>query len=292
MRDQRFRALPCTSSPEGEGGSWRRGSGAEESVGDRLERIREAMRRGEERQMRLAIGEVLDEEGQQPQRMTPNEEQLLQQLFVQPGEVQDTESELVVGAETSDGRTLMQDAAEVRILKTLEFCPDGVLAKEILQELSFSGQPPGAGAYDAVLEAFSQRGALDDALAVFQEMQSARVPPTDLTYDALARPAARGGDYRFVETLYTAKASDRGGAIGAGSLALLLDAYANGLPRQAGRAEAAFRGAMASAEERYEESATVASGRVLTALRRAVGSQNFEELCKEYGLDPEALLVP
>merc|ERR1712129_249370 len=100
-------------------------------------------------------------------------------------------------------------------------------------------------------------------LALFQEMQAARVPPSDLTYDSLARPAARGGDYRFVEALFAAKAADRGGDIGALSLALLLDAYANSLPRQTGRAEAAFRSALASTEEEGLHASSFPSGAVL-----------------------------
>jgi len=226
---------------------------------DRLALIREAIRKGEERAARRAGENV--------------EEASLAEL----------------GQHVVEVAAVEPDAAEVRIRKTLEFCPDGVLAGEILRELSDGGLQPGAGAYDAVLEAFSRRGALDDALALFQDMQDARVAPTDTTYDALARPAARGGDHRFVEMLYAAKAQDRGGNIGAASLALLLDAYANGLPRQAGRAEAAFRGAMASAnQEDGTAPEDVMCGRVLAALRRAVGCQAFVGLCKEYGLDPEA----
>merc|ERR1719343_113881 len=127
-------------------------------------------------------------------------------------------------------------AAEERMRKTLEFCPDGRLAREILTEMRDAGQNPGSAAYDMVIEAFARRGALDDALGVFSEMQAARVAPTDRTYDSLARPAARSGEYRFVEMLYNAKASDCGGGIGPESLAVLLDAYANSIPSKADRA--------------------------------------------------------
>jgi len=184
-------------------------------------------------------------------------------------------------------------AADTRILRTLEFCPDGVLAREILGELRCTGVYISATAYDAVIEAFAHRGALDDALSVFREMQDGGVAATDATYDALARPAARAGEYRFVERLYEAKAVDHnGGGIGPTSLAVLLEAYANGVPRQAGRAEAAFRGEMACAEER-DMPATAAAGeqdgRVLLALLRAVGPTVCSTLCVEYGLDTSAV---
>merc|ERR1712113_320247 len=117
-----------------------------------------------------------------------------------------------------------------------------------------SGQQGGVGAYDAVLEAFSRRGAPDDALAVFKGMQEAGRQPTEASYNLLAKPASKSGEYRFVEMLYAAKARESPDAdIGAESLTLLLDAYANGLPRQGTKAQAAFRGAMASAESANRE---------------------------------------
>ncbi|CAK0811832.1 unnamed protein product, partial [Prorocentrum cordatum] len=120
--------------------------------------------------------------------------------------------------------------------------------------------------------------------------QAARVAPTCRTYDALARPAARSGEYRFVEMLYNAKASDCGGGIGPESLAVLLDAYANSIPNQADRAGAAFREEMAFAEEQDQKPSEAASGRVLKALRRAVGQEAFGRLCREYGLDEQSAM--
>lgn len=218
-------------------------------------------------------------------RMTPEEEELLKQFMVDPEEV--------VMASPAMWRKPSgePDPIEVRINRTLEFCPDGVLAKEILEDLIEKGEQPGAGAFDAVLEALGQRGALDDALSVFKAMQRLGVDATDQTYDALARPASRSGEFRFVETLYRAKASERNGQIGTDSLVILLDAYANGLPRQAGKAEAAFRGAMAFAEEANTPPSEAVSHKVLAALRRAVGPDVFSDLCKEYELAPEEELT-
>lgn len=221
-----------------------------------------------------------------PRRLTPEQEKLLEGLIVTPDEAGD-----VVDPDADDVAQAAVDtaSADTRILRTLEFCPDGVLAREILGELRHAGIYVSAMGYDAVIEAFGRRGALDDALSVFREMQDEGVAATDATYDALARPAARAGEYRFVERLYEAKAADHnGGGIGQTSLAVLLEAYANGIPRQAGRAEAAFRGEMACAEEREASAAAAVGqedGRVLVALLRAVGSKAFSTLCGEYGLD-------
>lgn len=177
-------------------------------------------------------------------------------------------------------------AIELRIHKTLEFCPDGVLAREILAEMREAGQEPGVGAYNSVLEAFSRRGALDDALDLFREMKEAGVDPTADTFDSLARPAARGGQYRLVEMLYKAKAD--GGALGPESLVVLLDAYANSIPRQAAKANSAFIDEFTRATTAGRDTASLASAEVLLALRRAVGYEAFATLCREYCLEAAA----
>lgn len=288
----------------------------EQIARDRMAQIQAAIRRGEERAARA------EEDGKPiaPRQLTPEEEELLAKLTTQlnpdgdDAEDSSVANDMVVDAEVSEFSPLagplaglvkepeVDDAIEVRMRKTLEFCPDGRLARDILLELQAettrNGKPgPGAGAYDEVIEAFSKQGALDDALALFQEMQKARIGATDRTYDALARPAARGGEYRFVEMLYGAKAADKQGDIGAASLALLLEAYANGLPRQVERAESSFRSAMDLARERQEDAPAslarelagvqVATELVLAALRRAVGPERFDALMEEYGLDPD-----
>lgn len=81
-----------------------------------------------------------------------------------------------------------------------------------------AGEEPTVGAYDLVIEAgllsslptrgeaFSKRGALDDALAVFKAVADAGLPHSAKSYDLLARPASKSGEFRFVERLYAAKA--------------------------------------------------------------------------------------
>lgn len=181
-------------------------------------------------------------------------------------------------------------AAEYRINRTLEFCPDGVLAREIINEMCSNGTVPGPLAWNAVIDSFGQRGALDEALAVYREMQEARVAANDATYDVLARPAMRRGEFRFVETLYGAKAVDRGGSIGSESLAILLQSYANGQPPQPDKAVTAFRCEMEAAEEQGLTAAEAASGAVLQALRNAAGLNQSCDLCWDYGIDPAGML--
>ena len=242
----------------------------------RLEMIQAAIRRGE---AKAAQGDEAE-----PRQMTPEEEEVLAKMFIQPEMMEkDEPKETLQDTET-------EDLHEVRIRRTLEFCPDGVLAWEILQEITASGEKPGVGAYDLVIEAFSRRGALDDALAVFKAVSEAGLQHSDISFDLLAKPASKSGEYRFVERLYAAKAQAKpDGEIGPASLALLLDAYANGLPSQAQKAQAAFRSAMAVGESANTPPEETAAGEVLRALRRAVGPAVYGDLTEEYGLDPDAV---
>lgn len=243
---------------------------------NRLDQLRAAISRGQERADR-----ELDEASETPQRrMTEEEERMLEQLFVKPEDI-----------ERSKTHAASPDPAEERMRRTLEFCPDGELAWEILQDMQTGDQRPGVGAFNLVMETFSRRGALDDALAVFKGLREAGLCPTEVSYDHLARPASKSGQYLFVEKLYAAKARDMVHAyIGADSLSLLLDAYANSLPRQATKAQTAFRGAMATAESANRSLQDAAPGHVVRALKRAVGWSTFEALRREYGFDAEAAL--
>jgi len=264
--------------------------GADESQGDegssRLEQIKAAIQRGEARAARNLAGEAEPESAGETRQLTPEQEQALKSFFVQ-ADADDEDDEPDDGAFDVE---LVTTAAEYRINKTLEFCPDGVLAFEILQDMCSNGTVPGAQAWTAVIDAFGQRDALDEALDVYSSMQRARVAAADGTYDALARPAMRRGEFKFVETLYGAKASDRGGGIGSESLSILLDAYANGRPPQPRKAEAAFRNELEVCEEKGLLATSVASSDVLRALRRSLGLNQTCELCWELGIDPALAL--
>jgi len=169
----------------------------------------------------------------------------------------------------------------IRMQKTLEYCPDGVLARELLGEALSEGEVPPALAYDLVLEALGSRGNTHDALDLFKEMQAAGVPATQRTYDALARPASRSGEWRYVEKLYHINGRPKG----ATSLAILLDAYVNGVPPQREKAEAVFREEVASTWDKQARKSPMLTPKVVAALRRAVGITIFRSLCKEFDLD-------
>jgi len=169
----------------------------------------------------------------------------------------------------------------IRMQKTLEYCPDGVLARELLGEALSEGQVLPALAYDLVLEALGSRGNTHDALDLFKEMQAAGVAATQRTYDALARPASRSGEWRYVEKLYHVHGRPKG----ATSLAILLDAYVNGVPPQRAKAEALFREEMANSWDPIAQKSPMATPKVVAALRRAVGLRVFRALCKEFNLD-------
>eukprot|EP00446_Apocalathium_sp_SHHI-4_P006545 CAMPEP_0177165786 /NCGR_PEP_ID=MMETSP0367-20130122/7691_1 /TAXON_ID=447022 ORGANISM="Scrippsiella hangoei-like, Strain SHHI-4" /NCGR_SAMPLE_ID=MMETSP0367 /ASSEMBLY_ACC=CAM_ASM_000362 /LENGTH=278 /DNA_ID=CAMNT_0018611821 /DNA_START=287 /DNA_END=1123 /DNA_ORIENTATION=- len=261
---------------------------AAEEGRSRMEQIQAAMRSGEAkaaaRAAREAAGEaeVYAEEGRQPQpRLTAEQEEALSRLLVQPGD--DGES-LAPGTDIEF--ELADRAAEYRIKRTLEFCPDGDLARGIIREMCLNGTVPGVRTWNAVIEALGEQGALDDALGLFSEMQTAGVAANAVTYDLLASPAMRRGEFRFVEKLYAAKANDFGGGLGAASLAILLNAYANGRPPQAELAEAAFINEMDYSKAEGIPVESAATSEVLQALRRAVGLNQTCELCWEFGVNP------
>lgn len=179
---------------------------------------------------------------------------------------------------------------DYRINRTLEFCPDGELALTIIREMCQNGTAPGVHSWNAVIDAFGQRGALDEALQIFAEMNEARVAANGATYDVLAKPAMRRGEFRFVERLYAAKLSDDATGIGPESLTILLLAYANGHPPQTDKAESAFRVELDLAKDQGLQLEQVATPQVLKALRAAVGINQTCELCWEFGIDPALML--
>lgn len=264
--------------------------GNSEEFADRMEQIEAAIRRREAKEAAgLAAGEdSADSEKEETRRLTVEEERTLGSLLAQLPQLplQDEDSALDSVLENE----LAAKSREYRINRTLEFCPDGVLAREIISEMCANGTVPGAQTWNVVIDAFARRDALDDALDVFRDMQKARVAATDATYDILAQPAMRRGEFRFVETLYHAKEMDHEGTIGAESLAILLEAYANGRPPQSERAVVAFRSEVEYAKENGMSTSIVATNAVLRALRRVAGTNQTCELCWEYGIDPVGML--
>mmetsp|Transcript_73600 Transcript_73600/g.145867 ORF Transcript_73600/g.145867 Transcript_73600/m.145867 type:complete len:289 (+) Transcript_73600:50-916(+) len=187
-------------------------------------------------------------------------------------------------------KELAAASREHRINRTLEFCPDGELAWTIIREMCQNGTAPGVRAWNAVIDAFGQRGALDEALSIFSKMNEEKVAANGVTFDVLAKPAMRRGEYRFVERLYAAKLSDHATGIGPESLTILLLAYGNGHPPQTDKAETAFRQELDLAKDQGLPLEQLATPEVLRALRVAVGTNQTCELCWEFGIDPALML--
>lgn len=244
-----------------------------EELTSRMQRIQAAIQRG------ASAKEIRRKD---PRRLTVEEEQQLNAILLKP------DGDGLIDIDLED--ELAAQAREYRISRVLEFCPDGSLAHRILGEMVSNGTVPGARSWTAVIEAFGGRNALDGALDVFRDMQQAGVAPTGATYGALARPAMRRGEFKFVEALCRAKASDCGGLLGVEFLEILLETYANSWPPQPERAIAAFRRELAAAQEEGIPATVLASEAVLRGLRRLLGLNQTSELCWEYGVDPVGML--
>merc|ERR550537_646207 len=103
------------------------------------------------------------------------------------------------------------------------------------------------------------------------------IKPSVVTYTSLAKPLAKKGDFKKVETLL-AEMKGHGLAANEYFLCGLMNAYSNAAPSQSSRAEASFREVYAEGRIRPDEF-------VLGALARAVGQQRCRELCTELELE-------
>merc|ERR1719401_2864057 len=107
-------------------------------------------------------------------------------------------------------------------------------------------------------------------------MRAAGIKPNVVAYTSLARPLAHKGDWRAVEALGEEMRAD-GLAMNAYFLYAQLLAYGAARPRQADRAEAAFRQACGRGVE--------ANRHVLQGLARAVGRPRCHQLARDCGVD-------
>merc|ERR1719453_1622711 len=101
------------------------------------------------------------------------------------------------------------------------------------------------------------------------------VRPNVVSYAALARPFAHKGDWQEVEAMAEQMKSE-GLEMNEYFLYALLLAYASSTPRQAERAEQAFRDARSMRVE--------VNKHVLTALARAVGRSKANQLVQDMNL--------
>merc|ERR1719446_74511 len=126
--------------------------------------------------------------------------------------------------------------------------------------------------YSTVLDACAKVGDAERSAQVFKQMRSNGIRPNVVSYASLARPFAHRGDFHEVERLLDEMRSV-GLVMNEYFLYALLLAYASARPRQAERAEAAFRDALNAGVE--------VNRHVLTALGRAVGRTRCNELARE-----------
>ena len=110
---------------------------------------------------------------------------------------------------------------------------------------------------------------------MFDEMLTAGVKPTIVTYTSLARPWARRGDFARVEEIQR-QLVKRGLVPNDYFLNVLLSAYTRANPRQKDKAEAAIREAWSRGVEVNEI--------VVASLERCVGRERYKVLQAELGL--------
>merc|ERR1719379_564689 len=106
-------------------------------------------------------------------------------------------------------------------------------------------------------------------------MTSQGIKASPVTYSSLARGFAKQGNYQRVEEITSQMKAD-GFPMNEYMLCVILTAYANSQPKQAQRAEHAFRAAV-SAQIPMDEF-------ILTSLDRALGRQAADTLLWELGV--------
>merc|ERR1719198_2930934 len=105
------------------------------------------------------------------------------------------------------------------------------------------GVAPDTVVFSSAIDACSKAGDHERGLRLFRKMSAAGVQANIVTYSTLARPFARNGDWGTVERLQ-AQMEAEGLRMNEYFFYVLLDAYSNAKPKEAARAEQAFRQAM------------------------------------------------
>eukprot|EP00933_Yihiella_yeosuensis_P051406 TRINITY_DN49337_c0_g1_i1.p1 TRINITY_DN49337_c0_g1~~TRINITY_DN49337_c0_g1_i1.p1 ORF type:complete len:568 (+),score=132.56 TRINITY_DN49337_c0_g1_i1:186-1889(+) len=152
-------------------------------------------------------------------------------------------------------------------------------ACEQFAEMEKCGVPADVVTYSGVLDACAKAGDMDRAKEVFARMKANGVKPNLVSYASLARPFAHSGDWQEVERIEE-EMTKSGMKMNEYFLYTLLLAYASGKPRQADRAEAAFRKAISQGLE--------ANKHVMMALGRALGRAKSAQLARNLGISTPA----
>lgn len=145
-------------------------------------------------------------------------------------------------------------------------------ASHYLRSMGEAGICADVVVYGAVLDACAKARNPERAKEVHKQMIQHGVQPSIISYATLARPFAQRGDWIQVERL-SAERSANGLPMNEYFLYTLLLAYALAQPRQADRAEAAFREAATDGVD--------ANQHVMVALARAIGRARCQKLVAE-----------
>merc|ERR1740121_715252 len=148
-------------------------------------------------------------------------------------------------------------------------------ASSHLKKMEKARVPGDVVVYSGVLDACAKANDMDKAVAIFRQMRVAGIRPNVVAYASLARPFAHAGDWQKVEELAKEMQSYHL-EMNAYFLYTLLIAHASARPRQAERAEAAFKAACDRGIEINKH--------VLSALSRAVGRARCHQLARDAGL--------
>merc|ERR1719158_784936 len=135
-------------------------------------------------------------------------------------------------------------------------------AEAWLVKMLESGVEPNEITFNAVICACAKAGNGPRAEEWLEKMKLAEVLPNSFSYNQAAKPFVASGDYRHVEKLMSALASD-GLPRDDFCLTSLLYAYGNCHPKQKRRAEEAFR--------EYVSDGVALSRNAISALARVVG---------------------
>merc|ERR1719265_1456189 len=156
-------------------------------------------------------------------------------------------------------------------------------AEKWLQELTNAGIEADAISYNAVIDACAKAGDAARAQSIFSQMQAAGVAPTVVTYTSLATPLAKKGDWETVERIMDEMVAS-GLALNSYFLNILLCAYGNSSPKQASKAEQAFRDAIHEGVEVNEF--------ICNSLKKCLGGSRSLALVRGLGLSPPAPSTP
>jgi pentatricopeptide repeat domain-containing protein 1 len=152
---------------------------------------------------------------------------------------------------------------------------DAAAACRWLSQMEQANVPTDVVVYSAVLDACAKASECERAKQIFTQMRARGISPNVVTYASLAKPHAHQGDWPEVERLHKEMESE-GLVMNEYFLYAVLLAYASAMPRQAARAEVAFREAI--------NAGVKVNKFVITAAVRAMGRLRCDQLIAELGV--------